>query len=41
MTPEEELADLRTKLKARLDKPGLAVNIAALQARIAELESAA
>lgn len=36
----EELADLKAKLKAREGKPGLADNVAALKARIAELEAA-
>lgn len=37
---EEELADLKAKLKARRNKPGYASNVAALEARIAELEAA-
>lgn len=40
MTREEELASLKAKLKARKDKPGMKDNVAAIEARIAELEGA-
>ena len=39
MTPEEELAALKAKLKVRQNKTGFAANVEALKARIAELET--
>lgn len=36
----EMIADLKAKLKARRDKPGMGANVAALEKRIAELEAA-
>jgi hypothetical protein len=38
MTREEELTDLKRKLKARKGRPGLEENVKAIEARIAELE---
>lgn len=40
MTREEELAELRAKLKARQDRPGYTANVKAIERRIAELEEA-
>ncbi len=40
MTAAEELAALKAKLRAREDRPGFSANVAALKARIAELEAA-
>jgi hypothetical protein len=40
MTREEELAALKAKLRAREGKGGLGANVAAIKARIAELENA-
>lgn len=34
----DEIAALKAKLAARQNKPGMAANVAAIQARIAELE---
>jgi len=39
MTRDEELVSLKAKLKAREGKPGYALNVIALKARIAELEA--
>lgn len=39
MTRDEELADLRSKLAKRKDRPGYAANVKAIEARITELES--
>lgn len=39
MTRDEELAELRRKLKARQGRPGLEENVKAIEARIAELEA--
>lgn len=38
MDRQAELADLKAKLAAREGKAGLAVNVEAIKARIAELE---
>lgn len=38
MTRDEELADLKAKLRARQGRPGYAANVKALEQRIAELE---
>jgi hypothetical protein len=38
MTPEEELERRKRELKAREGKSGMAANLAAIKARIAELE---
>lgn len=35
----EDLAALKAKLNARRDRPGFAANVAAIEARIAELEA--
>lgn len=40
MSPADELAALKAKLKARRDRPGFAANVAAIEARIAILEAA-
>lgn len=40
MSPSEELAALKAKLRAREGKPGFTENVADLKARIAELERA-
>lgn len=40
MTAAEELAMLKAKVRAREGKPGFEANVAALRARIAELEAA-
>ncbi len=39
MTRDEELADLRAKLRSRENQPGYKANVAAIRARIAELEA--
>ena len=39
MDPKEELALRKDQLRTRERKPGFAANIAALKARIAELEA--
>lgn len=39
MTRQEELADLKRKLKARTNKPGYASSNKDIEARIAELEA--
>lgn len=39
MTRDEELADLRSKLAKRRNRPGYADNVKAIEARIAELEA--
>lgn len=39
MSADEELAALKAKLKASLNKPGLAARVEAIRARIAELEA--
>lgn len=39
MTPEEELAALKAKLKAREGKRGFAQNVKDIKTRIAELEN--
>lgn len=39
MSVEEELADLRAKLKARSGKTGFKANVDEIKARIAELEA--
>lgn len=39
MTRDEELADLKRKLKARKGRPGMEENAKAIEARIAELEA--
>jgi hypothetical protein len=36
----ELIAELKAKLKARENKPGMGANVAAIQKRIAELEAA-
>lgn len=36
---EAELIDLKRKVKKRRDMPGMAANVAALDARIAEIEA--
>lgn len=38
MAPQEELAALKAKLRAREGKPGFKANVEAIKARIAELE---
>lgn len=38
MTREQEIADLKAKLRARKGKPGFKANVDAIKARIAELE---
>jgi hypothetical protein len=40
MTPAEELAALKAKLRAREGVPGFVDNVRELKARIAELEAA-
>lgn len=40
MSPEEELASLKAKLKASRGKGGLGERVKAIEARIAELENA-
>jgi hypothetical protein len=35
----ERIAELKAKLKAREDKPGMAANVASLKAEIAKLEA--
>lgn len=39
MTRDEELADLRSKLRKRQGRAGYAENVKALETRIAELEA--
>lgn len=39
MTKDEELAALRAKLRARENQPGYKDNVAAIKARVAELEA--
>lgn len=39
MTRAEEIADLKAKLAISKGKPGLAERVAAIQARLAELEA--
>jgi hypothetical protein len=39
MTPDEELASLRTRLAKRKNRAGYADNVKAIEARIAELEA--
>lgn len=39
MTRDDELANLKAKLKMREGKPGFAANVAEIKARIAELET--
>lgn len=39
MTRDQELADLKAKLKARQGRPGYAANVKALEERIAEMET--
>lgn len=41
MTRDEELADLKAKLRARENKAGFKANVDAIKARIAELEGQA
>lgn len=38
MTPQEQLAALKAKLKAREGRPGFGANVEDLRARIARLE---
>lgn len=39
MTSEQELADLKAKLRARENKAGFKANVEAIKARITELEA--
>jgi ribosome-interacting GTPase 1 len=39
MTRDEEIEDLERKLKKREGKPGFAVNVDAIKARLAELRN--
>ena len=39
MTPQDELADCQEMLTARENRPGYAANVAAIKARIAELQA--
>lgn len=39
MTPAEEIKTLKAKLRARDGKPGFKDNVAAIKARIAEMEA--